>query len=422
MDEWGEYTVQKCDVFDIRQEQGEVMEAIESNNSTVTAIQVKSWENLVCDFDESETSFNEWNSAYDDDDGDTVRVFDWTRAGKAIGSSKHLRHLELHLGRFDPAENVTLFCHGLALNTSIESLVIDCDRPYEFLERASFKEIQSLTTLLFRELIPFFHNNTSLESLRWIFPCTFRQKMSWILAASAMHCIEECESLKSITLKNAGFRKDVHWDSLIESICEISLQHLTFQRCSLSYNAFCSIKGLLASKESLLKSLSLACSCQDGSLIPIAIGLSQSNSIKCLKMGVSEVVEEEELTSPRFRASLKDDPRWAFLDFNSLERFEIQGLYEYSGDPEDRCNDMVDFLRKMPNLRSITIKEIVHETKFLKDILAILPPKLHELKINDSIQNKHELRYLTSKLSSSTKINPRDFSLYMSSNFPSLKN
>ena len=410
--------MQKCDIFEIRQEDGEIMEAIGNNNSAVTAIRVNGWENIY-DIDESDSLLNGWNKEYYDDNGDLIAyVFDWERAGQTIGDSKYLRHLELRLGIFDPTQNVILFCRGLALNTSIESLVIDCHRYYRLNERES-EEILSLTAQLFRELTPFFHNNTNLESLQWTFPWTFRRKMPWELAAISMYCIDYSKSLKSIILRDALFEKDVYWVSLIESICNKSLQHLTFQRCSLTYDAFCLIEGLLTSNESLLMSLSLACFDQEGSLTPIAVGLSQSTSIKCLKVCLSDHIEE--LMSPRFRTSLEEDPCWAFLQFSSLERFEIQGRDEYFNDAEGRYNDMVDLLRKMPDLRSLSIKTIVLESELLKDILANLPPKLQELKINQAIQNKHELQHLRCSLSSSTKINPRNFSLYKSCNISSLK-
>ena len=151
MDEWGEYNVQKCDIFEIRQEDGEIMEAIGNNNSAVTGIRVNGWENIY-DIDESNSLLNGWNKEYYDDNGDLIAyVFDWERAGKTVGDSKYLRHLELRLGIFDPTQNVILFCRGLALNTSIESLVIDCHRYYRLNERES-EEILSLTAQLFREL------------------------------------------------------------------------------------------------------------------------------------------------------------------------------------------------------------------------------------------------------------------------------
>eukprot|EP00956_Cyclotella_meneghiniana_P030233 scaffold75485_cov79-Cyclotella_meneghiniana.AAC.4 len=415
MDEWGEYTVQKCDVFDIRQDEGDIIEAIESNKSTVTAIQVKSLENIN-EVDESDTHLNGWNIGQYNENGDLVEyMFDWKRAGQAVGNSKHLRHLELHLGRFDSVQNVLLFCRGLALNGSIKSLVIDCVGQRHGRTNEEDDEILLITTMIFRELTPFFHINTSLESLQWI--CTFMTTLPCDLSANARRCILGSKSLKSITLRN-GFLNNENFERLIEAICSKSLHHLTLYRCFLSSCACYAIKGLLCREGCLLKSLKLACFYQEASLTHIAIGLSCNKSIKCLKVR-SWGKGDEEFTTPLFRApSLGDDPSWASLEFDSLEKLELQGLDDCDDNIESSssCAGRADLLQKMPNLKSLRVERLSSDDTILKDILANLPPNLHELKINKAIHNKRELRYLTWHLSSVTKINPKDFSLYTSSN------
>eukprot|EP00956_Cyclotella_meneghiniana_P009933 scaffold13742_cov19-Cyclotella_meneghiniana.AAC.1 len=97
LDEWGKYIKKREDVMKI--DKDGVLEAIRDHNPTITAVNVN----------------------VDEDDGG---VNDWGAAGRYLGNSKHVQHLEMNFWSIMDSLDLQSFCDGFVDNKSIESLDI----------------------------------------------------------------------------------------------------------------------------------------------------------------------------------------------------------------------------------------------------------------------------------------------------------
>jgi hypothetical protein len=201
---------------------------------------------------------------------------DWAAAGRCIGESKHIKHLDLRVDEMDSRDNVKLFCSGLVANRSVQALVIHCcdDEGYG----AGDERFIALIDELFKALLPLFEKNIHLESLSIILPDDF------VIVESIYSAFEACQSLKSIRISVINCENP---DRLIEIICQKrGLRHLSFHWCSLSKNACVMIKSLLSDENCALLSLSLdeVFISEETDLHEISCGLAINKSVKRIKV------------------------------------------------------------------------------------------------------------------------------------------
>eukprot|EP00956_Cyclotella_meneghiniana_P021384 scaffold38912_cov84-Cyclotella_meneghiniana.AAC.1 len=135
LDEWGEYIQRKEDV--IRINDGGVMEAIQNNNPTITAVSVH----------------------VDEEDEDEIS--DWGAVGRHLGNSTHVKHLTLEFFEIMNSLDLSSFCDGLAVNTSVESLEMRLCFTYNDDDDYNAR-LDSFPDDMFRKLLPFFKNNSNL--------------------------------------------------------------------------------------------------------------------------------------------------------------------------------------------------------------------------------------------------------------------
>jgi hypothetical protein len=313
----------------------------------------------------------------EDLDGDEViPMNDWAAAGRCIGESKHIKHLDLRVDEMDSRDNVKLFCGGLVANRSVQALVIRCDdEGYG----AGDERFIALIDELFKALLPLFEKNIHLESLSVILPDDF------VIVESIYSAFEACRSLKSIRISVNNCENP---DRLIEIICQNrGLRHLSFHWCSLSKNACVMIKSLLSDENCALMSLSLdevfISEDEDTDLHEISCGLTINKTLKRIKVNF---LDDEEIC---YAQSLLKN-----VESNVLEELQLTGCGPIP-------TPLAVMMQRMSMLKSLTIE--TH--RISGDIIASLPATLHELKLpNGAIDSDEVLQELASYLSKSASL------------------
>jgi hypothetical protein len=183
MNEWGRYNQRREDAR-VSLHQENVIEAIQDDNPSITSVQVPLKSELQ---------------------------IDWGAAGKCLGNSTHVKHLDLNIVDLVNS-NLSLFCEGLVLNRSIESLGIQL--------------CEGAMHICFVQLLTFFSNNTKVTCLSLT--------ISEELDESVIDAIESCTSLKSISV---CFHNLIGrcMDRAIEVIFKKQrLQHISLSNCFIS--------------------------------------------------------------------------------------------------------------------------------------------------------------------------------------------
>eukprot|EP00956_Cyclotella_meneghiniana_P032182 scaffold87370_cov37-Cyclotella_meneghiniana.AAC.1 len=166
LDEWGNYIQRREDVLSINDDG--VMEAIQNNNPAITAVRV--------------------DVGYDDDEA--TEISDWGAVGRYLGSSRHVKHLNLEFWGIIDSLDLKSFCDGLAINTSVESLMIKLSFDDDYNDR-----VDSFPAVLFSGLLPFFKNNSNLIAV------DFLLHYSIFLTDGVNEVISASSSLKAIKIK-----------------------------------------------------------------------------------------------------------------------------------------------------------------------------------------------------------------------------
>eukprot|EP00956_Cyclotella_meneghiniana_P021383 scaffold38911_cov36-Cyclotella_meneghiniana.AAC.1 len=247
LDEWGDYIQRKEDVIRIKDDG--VLEAIQNNNPAITAVSVH--------VDEE-----------DDDD-----ISDWGAVGRHLGNTTHVKHLYLEFFEIMNSLDLSSFCDGLAVNTSVESLQMQLCFTYNDDDDYNAR-LDSFPDDLFRKLLPFFKNNNNLIAVDvWVNHGFPTESVNDVVSASS--------SLKSIKIEG--------YDHCLENLVMIiskkgEVRHITINSGFLSESASLQIEKFLSHDQCQLKSLKLCASVYNLYIDNIISGIFNNKSLEYLQL------------------------------------------------------------------------------------------------------------------------------------------
>jgi hypothetical protein len=320
-------------------------------------------------------------------DGEAAgRSFDWKAAGKAVGASRFLKYLSVS----NSSRQHQAFFAGLANNRSIEKLEL------------KLNWFGGGYDARFEVLFPFFKNNDNLVQLK-----IYSSFYQWILE-NAIIALSVCPSLKSISMKticSSGIPKssdiielEIAYKLLHQLTARHTLSDISVEGGCIGPRSMIHLKNILDDPKCRLKSLTLGNNLEKSNGLCHANGLANNASVRYLKY-----------TGP--------DPH-IFLGSDS-SNYTLEEL-DLSSSHSDWFIDMnlVDALKRLPNLKILTLKSCKYETDQVWDAIfkLVLSPtsKLNELILSGAKPpHSSDLAVLRQCISSSTSLTKLDLASCM---------